>query len=146
MLITRLDPDALSDLAAMLAGAGLPVADLAEPDRLFFRFDDHGRLFGFAGLEGDDNDDRLLRSLVVAADRRREGVGMAILVALEQQAAMLDIRRLHLLTMTAAGFFKANGYVAADRLTAPPIIAASREFTALCPASAAYLVKTLGAA
>jgi hypothetical protein len=35
------------------------------------------------------------------------------------------------------------GYVAADRPSAPSTIAGSREFSSLCPASAAYLVKAL---
>ena len=141
MKATRLDPGALSDLATKLADAGLPIADLAEAGRIFFRFDDD-RLAGYGGLEGAGAD-RLLRSLVVAPDRRREGVGRIMLAVLEQEAAVLGVGRLHLLTTTAAEFFKRNGYAAADRLTAPVSIAASREFTALCPTSAAYLVKTL---
>ncbi len=48
-----------------------------------------------------------------------------------------------MLTTTAAPFFRAYGYADADRATAPPSIAGSREFTALCPASAVYLVKVL---
>lgn len=56
---------------------------------------------------------------------------------------MLGVGRLHLLTTTAADFFKANGYAAAHRSAAPVSITASREFISLCPASAAYLVKTL---
>lgn len=141
MMVIRLAPDALTDLATMLADAGLPTADLAEAGRIFFRFDED-KLAGYGGLEGDGVD-RLLRSLVVVPDRRREGIGRAMLAALEREAAVLGVQRLHLLTTTAEEFFKANGYVAADRLMAPSTIAASREFTALCPASAAYLVKTL---
>ena len=62
---------------------------------------------------------------------------------LEARARELGVARLHLLTNTAKSFFAANGYAAADRATAPPSITSSREFTALCPASAAYLVKAL---
>jgi len=141
MQATRLDPGALPDLAAMLLEAGLPTSDLAGAGRIFFRFDDNG-LTGYSGLEGDGAD-RLLRSLVVVPDRRRTGVGGTMLEVLEKEAAMLGVGRLHLLTTTVAEFFKANGYAAADRLTAPATITASREFTSLCPASAAYLAKTL---
>lgn len=77
MQATRLDPGALSDLAAMLVDAGLPTSDLADAGRIFFRFDDNG-LTGFGGLEGDGAD-RLLRSLVVVPDRRRTGVGGTML-------------------------------------------------------------------
>lgn len=140
--VGRLDLDNLGELRDALAASGLPVADLAEPGRAFFRFDDDAGLVGFGGLEGKGTD-RLLRSLLVAADRRGAGLGRAMLAVLEAQARELDVARLHLLTTTAAPFFAANGYAAADRARVPAPIAASREFTALCPASAAYLVKAL---
>ena len=139
---TLLDPASLGELRDALAGAGLPVADLAEPNRAFFRFDDEAGLVGFGGLEGD-GPDRLLRSLLLVADRRGDGLGRALLSLLEGRARELGVARLHLLTSTAAPFFAANGYVAADRARALAAIAASREFTALCPASATYLVKAL---
>lgn len=139
---TPLGPANLGELRDALAGAGLPIADLAEPDRAFFRFNDDAGLVGFGGLEGNGAD-RLLRSLVIAADRRGAGLGRVMLAELEAGGRELGVARLHLLTNTAALFFAANGYAAADRARAPAPIAASREFTALCPASAAYLVKVL---
>lgn len=87
--------------------------------------------------------DRLLRSIVVLPDRRGHGLGQALVATLEQQARHLRVQRLHLLTTTAAPFFRTLGYADTDRGAAPPAIAASREFAALCPASAAYLVKAL---
>lgn len=140
--VGRIDPNNLGELRDALAASGLPVADLAEPGRAFFRFDDDAGLVGYGGLEGQGAD-RLLRSLFVVADRRGEGLGRAMLAGLEASAGEPGVARLHLLTNTAAPFFAAAGYAAADRATAPPSIAASREFTALCPASAAYLVKSL---
>ena len=86
---------------------------------------------------------RLLRSLVVVAERRSTGLGLAMLALLEDEARRLGVERLHLLTNTAAPFFRANGYAEADCIAAPPMIAASREFTTLCPASATYFVKAL---
>jgi amino-acid N-acetyltransferase len=142
VVATSLDPASLGELRDALAGAGLPVSDLAEPGRAFFRFDDDAGLVGFGGIEGNGAN-RLLRSLLVVADRRGAGLGRAMLAGLEAHACELGVVRLHLLTTTAAPFFRANGYVDADRAAAPASIAASREFTALCPASAAYLVKAL---
>ena len=55
----------------------------------------------------------------------------------------MDVQRLHLLTNTAASFFRAHSYDAAPRASAPVAIAASQEFAALCPASADYLVRLL---
>ena len=68
MRATLLKPEALGELAAPLEAASLPIADLADPDRLFFQFEDHA-LAGYGGIEGAGRD-RLLRSLIVVADRR----------------------------------------------------------------------------
>ncbi len=141
LTITALEPAELAGLAWFLEAANLPSADLADPGRLFFRFETNS-LVGYGGLEGVGAD-RLLRSIVILADRRGHGLGRALVATLEQQARDLGVRRLHLLTTTAAPFFRALGYADADRGAAPPAVAASREFTALCPASAAYLVKAL---
>jgi N-acetylglutamate synthase-like GNAT family acetyltransferase len=141
MAAALLDPGELAGLAWCLDAANLPSADLADPGRLFFRFEADS-LVGYGGLEGEGAD-RLLRSIVILADRRGHGVGRTLVTTLEQQARNRGVERLHLLTTTAASFFRALGYTDADRGAAPRAVAASREFTALCPASAAYLVKAL---
>lgn len=142
MVITMLRSGDLDQMASPLTAAKLPIADLGEPGRTFFRFDDAEGLIGYGGLEGEEAD-RLLRSVVVVTDRRGRGIGCAIIAALEQQARDAGVAHLHLLTTTAASFFRSLGFADASRGSAPATIAASREFTALCPASAAYLVKAL---
>lgn len=142
VVATPLDPADLGGLRDALAASGLPVADLAEPGRALFRFDDDAGFVGYGGLEGQEAD-RLLRSLLVVADRRGDGLGRVMLALLEAEARELGVASLHLLTNSAAPFFAANGYAVADRGAAPASIASSREFTALCPPSAAYLVKAL---
>lgn len=139
---TPLARDALQALIETLEAAGLPTVDVLEGGRRFFRFDDR-RLVGFAGIEGR-GPDCLLRSVVVVASRRGTGVGAALIEALETQAAFQGIERLHLLTATARAFFERCGYRMADRTTAPAAVASSAEFRSLCPASASYLVKTIG--
>lgn len=142
LIPTRQQFGELTGLVRLLDAASLPSADLTEPDRMFFRFDADDVGLGYGGLEGQDSD-RLLRSVVVVSGRRGAGIGRAMVGALEQKARELGVQRLHLLTTTAAPFFRAMGYVAADRPSAPSTIAGLREFTSLCPASAAYLVKAL---
>ena len=66
------------------------------------------------------------------------------MLALEAEAARLGAVRLHLLTTTAAAFFQGLGYQPAERTAAPPSIAATAQFTSLCPSNAAYLVKRIG--
>ena len=137
----RLEPHDLQELAAALSTASLPTDDIVDDDRLFWRFVE-GKTVGFGGIEGA-GPDRLLRSLVVI-DRRGHGVGSAMLAVLEGEARRLGVERLHLLTTTARPFFRARGYVASAREDAPAEIATSKEFRSLCPASAEYLVKSLG--
>jgi amino-acid N-acetyltransferase len=75
--------------------------------------------------------------------RRRLGLGRSTLSAFEAAAQAEGVQRLHLLTTTAEKFFAANGYMRTERTHAPTEIASSAEFTSLCPASAAYMVKSL---
>jgi len=131
-----------ADLVEALTAEHLPTEDLNQPGRRFHRFVDEQGLVGFGGLEGHGSD-QLIRSVVTTPARRGQGLGRALLKALEAEARQSGAERLHLLTTTAAPFFARNGYQAADRRTAPDAIAASREFASLCPASAAYLTKTV---
>lgn len=131
-----------SDLIAGLEAAGLPTDDLHEPGRRFYRFEDDGGLIGYGGLE-QTGPDILIRSIAVVDDRRGEGHGSAILSWLETRAAAQQATALYLLTTSAAAFFQRHGYAALSRSAAPPAIAASRQFSTLCPASAAFMFKEL---
>lgn len=125
-------------LIATLRGAGLP-----DPgDGRYFIAHEHGGLVGYVGLEGEGRD-LLLRSLVVLAGLKAQGLGSRILTAVEAVASDLGGERLHLLTTTAEAFFARRGFVAADRASAPLAIRRTREFADVCPASAAYLTKDL---
>ncbi|GAB5352546.1 arsenic resistance N-acetyltransferase ArsN2 [Qipengyuania sp. 483] len=132
----------MNDLAAALAADGLPYDDLSEPGRQFYVIRRADRQLGYIGIEGTGSD-RLLRSFVIPAEHRSAGVGREALAALEGHARDAGTKRLHLLTTTAAEFFRRSGYQPASREDAPNDIAGSREFTTLCPASAEYLVKEL---
>ena len=142
MITVRVDRDGLTILAEMLFAAALPISDLDQPDRRFYRFDDGSGLVGFGGLEGA-GPDRLLRSFIVASARRGQGLGAAMLAGLERAAADEGATCLYLLTTTAAPFFRRCGYVPAERASAPAPVAASAEFRSLCPADAAFLSKRI---
>lgn len=130
------------DLAKALNEDGLLVEDIDRPGRVFFRFVDAGQTLGYGGLEGT-GPDLLLRSVTVVPAARNAGQGGRIVAALEKEASARGADRLHLLTSTAARFFGRHGYAAADRASAPAAIASCEQFRSLCPASAAYLVKSL---
>lgn len=134
-------PDGRHDILRLaLEEARLPTDDLGEPGRRFFELSDDDGPIGFIGIEGDGQD-RLLRSLVVLPSRKRLGHGSVFVAHAEAVAHRDGVERLHLLTTTAADFFRARGYRDADRAAAPEAIRSTAQFSSLCPGSAAYLVK-----
>jgi N-acetylglutamate synthase-like GNAT family acetyltransferase len=139
---TPLAPADLPAMRAVLRRAALPADDLEEPDVTLFAFARDGEVVGYGGLElyGDD---ALLRSIVVAPDRRREGVGRRIVALLLANAAGMGARRGYLLTTEAQKYFEGLGFAAVERRDAPPAIMATRQMAGLCPASAALMAKTL---
>ena len=128
---------------ALVSSAGLPTLDLtsAAIDNFLVAVDEH-KLLGTVALEryGEVG---LLRSLVVALDRRGSGLGIAMVHAIEQRARDEGITSLVLLTETASQFFGALGYTAGQRADAPAAVRASSEFAFVCPASAVYMEKRL---
>ena len=136
----RPDP---ATVRALLAAAGLPVADLpaAHLDD-FWGCREGTALIGVIGLE-TYGAVALLRSLAVAPDRQGRGLGAALLAHAERAARQRGITALYLLTTTAEAFFARRGYVRIPREAAPPALHRTAEFAALCPASAACLRKAL---
>jgi len=130
-------------LKAALLRAGLPADDVAEPDRLFWRFERYDDMpVGFGGLE-IHGADALLRSIVILPPLRRRGSGRAVVGALEQEAQLHGCRAIYLLTMSEADFFARLGYAACARDSVPDAIRASRQFASLCPDNATAMVKRL---
>ena len=100
-----------------------------------------GGLVGVGGLEVHGRF-ALLRSLAVKAESRRQGIASMICDRLEEDAVRRRISRVYLLTETAESFFARRGYSVATRAEAPAEIAATEEFTTLCPDSAVLMVRT----
>ena len=137
-------PD-VAAVRALLAAAGLPVADLtAALLDSFWGCRAGEELAGAIGLERYGAV-ALLRSLAVAPDWQGRGLGAALLAHAERAARQRGIAALYLLTATAAAFFARHGYVRLPREAAPPVLQQTAEFAALCPASAVCLTKPLDA-
>lgn len=128
-------------LRVQLEAAGLPTVDIDLPDLVFFGLSDGCGPIGYVGLEGE-GPDRLLRSMVMMQARRENGHGRKIMRHVEE-VCLGAVERLHLLTTSAAPFFRSIGFLDTDRSAAPPTIAATGQFTSICPGSAAYLVKDI---
>lgn len=128
----------------LLEAAGLPTADLDEARPEFTVLTEGTRIVAAGALERF-GPSALLRSVVVAADRRGAGLGSAVVRELECRARAARIDCVVLLTQTASKFFTDQGYEAIERNDAPVAVQASGEFRALCPASAICMMKRLAA-
>ena len=127
----------------LLQDAQLPSADLASLDlRAFFACGSPESPDGIVGLELHGRV-ALLRSLVVRPAHRSLGLGHALVEAAERHARSHGVEEIYLLTTTASSFFERLGYACMDRDAAPAAIRQTREFAALCPASAVLMVKRL---
>ena len=131
-------PGDLSAVLELLAGATLPRAGVAQHFDTFLVARSGERLVGAIGLEryGDSG---LLRSAVVSPDRRGEGIGRALAAELLKRSAGGGVKRVFLLTETAAPFFGHLGFVPIAREAVDARVRSSVEFTEACPVSAACL-------
>ena len=128
----------------LLAAASLPTEDLDAVDFAdFLAAGSRETPAGVVGLEIGGGV-ALLRSLVVDPAARGTGLGQRLVAAAEEHARRRGVRTIFLLTTTAEGFFARLGYRGASREGAPEAIRRSREFSALCPASAAFMSKEVG--
>lgn len=133
----------LAAAVGLLRAAHLPTEDLTEGHcENFFYTGTPDAPSGIIGLE-IFGEVALLRSLVVAADRRGHGEGAALLEHAQTFAREQGVRALYLLTTTAESFFQKRGFVRASRETAPAAIRATREFAGICPASSAFMMRPL---
>ena len=129
-------------IRALLERSGLPTRDLesARPEFAVIHQDDEVIAAGALQRFGTS---ALLRSVVVAPDRRRSGLGRSVVRELERLARAAGISRLVLLTETAADFFARQGFRTIERSSAPEDMQASEEFRSLCPSSAICMGKNL---
>lgn len=145
----RLRPARRDDKAAiisLLESQSLPVLDLTDQSLHYFVVVESSSrgdgLLGTAALE-PRGDAAILRSLVLAPSCRGQGLGKALVNALETAASARTLSGLYLLTETASEFFKSLGYQLHDRKTVPEAVASSCEFESLCPDSAQCFRKLL---
>jgi amino-acid N-acetyltransferase len=134
-----------SEVEALLTEAQLPIADIASSRSLnLLGCRDGGRLVGVVGVEVYGSVG-LLRSLAVEAKHRNSGLGLYLVSHAEAWAVEQGVKTLYLLTTTAAQFFTKRGYEVVTRSEAPGAIAATAQFSGLCPASSTFMRKVLAA-
>ncbi len=136
-------PADLDAIRALLRRLHLPAEDVGLGHQSFLAARSGGELVGCVGLERY-GDAALLRSLAVVPRLQATGLGKRLSAEVVAEARRAGVRTLYLLTTTAAPFFERAGFRRVERASAPPAVAASPEFKALCPASAACLALALG--
>lgn len=141
-------PAERSDLPAVLAlleRSSLPIEDLRSDHLEQFLVGRAGeRLIGAVGLE-QLGDVGLLRSLAVAPEFRGRGLAHELWTRIQADARRRGIRRLFLLTTTAAGLFSRWGFRPVARDLLPEAVRATQEFRSLCPDTAAVMSLDLAA-
>jgi amino-acid N-acetyltransferase len=127
----------------LLASCGLENGNITPQKLRHFLVARRGdEILGTVGLE-ISGDDALLRSLAVAEGFRRRGVGRALVDAIERHALAVGVAHIYLLTLTAESFFTGQGYLVAERGSAPTGIQNTEEFRSCCLDTAVCLHKQL---
>jgi amino-acid N-acetyltransferase len=132
----------LPALEKLLSLCQLPVDGVAEQLGAFLLTWDGQHLAGSVGIERYGVDG-LLRSLAVHPDHRGRGLGATLTRRALTQARRVGLRRLFLLTETAAEYFPRFGFEVIPRQQAPPAVQASVEFASACPVTASCMERSL---
>ena len=128
---------------ALLEAEGLPTIDLAGDSKCYFGFrKSGGELVAAGGLEVFGST-AILRSCVVAPDRKGQGFGGRLIAAIIDAASQRQVERLFLLTESAAPFFLKHGFHETARDAVPAEIAGSAQFAEICPQSAVAMTLPL---
>ena len=140
--VGRIRESEVPELLALLARAKLPAdgLDAHLPTTVVAR--SKGRVVASAALE-IYGEFALLRSVAVDEPVRGTGLGAAMTRAAFDLARARGVRRLYLLTETAAGFFPRFGFRTISRAEVPAPVRQSVEFGTVCCQSAVVMETAL---
>lgn len=136
-------PEDVRRILTLLTSAGLPSSDVSLARQEFVVAVRGQEVVACAGLE-PVGDAGLFRSFAVYPPLRNAGLGAALCERLLARASMRGVRDAYLLTTTAERFFSRHGFERCDRAAVPAAVAASEEFSALCPATAVCMHRKVG--
>jgi N-acetylglutamate synthase-like GNAT family acetyltransferase len=126
------DIGAIKDL---LTSNRLPIAGVDDHWKTFIVARDGDRIVACGGSEAYQFA-ALIRSVAVAADYRKQGLGRRIVRQLLDRLASRGLREFYLLTTDAEEYFRKRGFKTIDRDEVHPQLLSSREFQDACPDSA----------
>jgi len=140
--VRRALPADQAAIEKLLAAARLPVEGVGTFLADFFVAEDAGQIVGAVGLERYGTCG-MLRSLVVRAGRRGQGLGSALSQQLLEHSDGSGLIETYLLASTAVTFFPRFGFVDIEREQVPPDVQRSRDFLDTSPASAVVMRRSL---
>ncbi len=124
---------------ALLERSRLPTEGVEEMGPNLIAAIEGGNVVGASGLEVYGTDG-LLRSVVVADERRGRGLGRRLVLRAIDIAVQRGLKDLYLLTEGAAEYFAVLGFTRIDRADVAGEVLQSAEFSHLCPTSAVAMV------
>jgi len=127
-------------IVRLLESCELPSNDVDTHLHHFIVAKDKASVVGCIGMELEGP---LLRSLAVDPSHRNRGIARHLCEQLFDHAKEQGVEEIFLLTTTAAKFFERIGFERKHRDLAPEEIRRNRQFTELCPSSAALMWKKL---
>ena len=142
MNIKELNSQEFETVYDLLLESELDSSDLKQPNIRLFRFEENDQIIGVGGLEIVDNL-ALLRSVAISKKKQNKGLGKQLVTQIEKSAKESGISGLYLLTNTAAGFFKALGYLQIHRDDFAEPLKQTAQFSGLCPISAICMMKII---
>jgi len=132
----------LTAIEQLLMECELPYQDVVNHLAHFVVAKKHENLIGVIGLEVMSTMG-LVRSLAVSPSFRGKRIAKELYSRILAYAHLKGINELHLLTLTAEGFFAKLGFEKIERDKTPTEIQATEEFQSFCPATAVCMVKNI---
>jgi amino-acid N-acetyltransferase len=133
----------LPGIERLLSAAKLPVVGLSRLVPGFVIAEEGPAIVGAAAVEPCGEGLGLLRSVVVSADRRQQGLGRRLVERVIQDARGRGLEALYLLTTTAESYFPLFGFAPITRDRVPESVRATEEFREACPESATVMTVRL---
>jgi amino-acid N-acetyltransferase len=133
------DKNDLPSIVSLLSRNNLPAEDItANKIDFLVAINSADEIIGSIGIE-KYGEEALLRSFAVEMTYQKRKIGAELLNLLYNASIQSGIKTLHVLTTTAESYFKAKGFLTAERNNAPKAIKQTTEFTTLCPSSSVYM-------
>jgi amino-acid N-acetyltransferase len=132
----------LQDVLNLLETAKLPTAGVKDHIQHFMLEFEDSTLLGCAGLEIHCQTG-LLRSVVVNATERNQGIGAQLVRSILEHARTQQLSSIFLLTETAEHYFPRFGFKQVARAEIPTSLQASAELRGACPDTAMVMMLEL---